>query len=112
MRTKVTRGSSDLVLTRILDAFAQELIDASDEEIFDVAKDLGMDPKARMSAAFAGVTYPARLQLSDFFDVEVPKSLRSVENQTAGELRQQPKNGSRRSKRPQLPTARKTPSDK
>jgi hypothetical protein len=112
MRTKVTRGSSELVLTRILDAFAQELIDAPDEDIFDVAKDLGMDPTTRMSAAFAGVTYPARLQLSDFFDVEMPKKLRSVENQASGELRQQPENGSRRSKRPQLPTARKTPSGK
>lgn len=112
MRTKMTRGSSDLALTRILDAFAQELIDASDEEIFEVANDLGMDPKSRMSAALAGVTYPTRPQLSDFFDVETPGKVRSVEDRTASELRLEPKNGSRRSKRPQLSTDRKIPNDK
>lgn len=101
MRTKVIRGSSELVLTRILDAFAQELIDASDEEVFEVAKDLGMDPEARMSAAFAGVTYPAQPQLSDFFDVEMPNTLRSVESRSAVELRRRPKNGSRPSRRRQ-----------
>ncbi|MFI4885510.1 MAG: hypothetical protein ACHQIF_08075 [Steroidobacterales bacterium] len=52
----MTRGSSERALIRILDAFAQELIDVSDQEILEVAKDLGMDPQAKMSAAFAGVT--------------------------------------------------------
>jgi hypothetical protein len=56
-------------LLRILDGFARELIEAPEEEIREAAQDLGMDPEARMSAAFAGVTYPARPQLSDFFDV-------------------------------------------
>ncbi len=43
MRAKVNKVSSDLVLTRTLDAFAYELIDASDKEILEVAKNLGMD---------------------------------------------------------------------
>jgi len=38
MRTKVKRGSPELALSRILDAFAQELIDASDEEILEAAR--------------------------------------------------------------------------
>ncbi|MGH8318161.1 MAG: hypothetical protein ACREUL_09320 [Steroidobacteraceae bacterium] len=72
MRTKVKTDRSQQVLTRILDAFAQELIDASDEEVLEAAKDLGMDPRMRGSAAFAGLIYPVpgHLQLSDFFDVE------------------------------------------
>lgn len=101
MRTKVIRSSSEQVLTRILDAFAQELIVASDEEIFKAAKDLGMDPEATMSAAFVGLTYPSQPQLSDFFDVEVPEKLQSVGSRSAGELRRHPKNGSRRSRRRQ-----------
>jgi hypothetical protein len=72
MRTKVTKDPSERALTRILDAFAQELIDASDAEVLEAAKDLGMDPNMKWSAAFAGVIYPApgHLQLSDFFDLE------------------------------------------
>lgn len=55
---------------RILDAVAQELADASDEEIREAAKDLGMDLTMRWSAAFAGLNYPepGNLQLSDFFE--------------------------------------------
>jgi len=69
MRTKVKTITSEAKLTRILDAFAQELVESSDEEIFAVATDLGMDLQ-KWSSAFAGVTYPARPQLSDFFDLE------------------------------------------
>jgi hypothetical protein len=75
MRTNVTRTSPELALGRVLDALAQELIHASDEEIMDTAQSLGMDPQLRESAAFAGVTYPGRPQLSDFFDLEVHKKL-------------------------------------
>lgn len=69
MRTKVKSISSELTLTRVLDAFAQELVHASDEEIVAAASELGMDLK-EWSAAFAGLTYPARPQLADFFDLE------------------------------------------
>jgi len=59
-----------VVLTRILEAFGQELIDAPDEEIIEAAKNLGMDPHMKGSGAFAGLTFPAKWQLADFFDVE------------------------------------------
>jgi DNA-directed RNA polymerase delta subunit len=70
MRTKVKVALPEVVLTRILEAFGQELIDASDEEIMEAAKDLGMDLLMKGSGAFAGLTFPAKWQLSDFFDVE------------------------------------------
>jgi hypothetical protein len=69
MRTKVKTIASEVRLTRVLDAFAQELVDASDEEISAAATDLGMDLQ-KWSSAFAGVTYPSRPQLGDFFDLE------------------------------------------
>jgi hypothetical protein len=75
MRTKVKKESPDLTLLRILDAFARELIDVPDEEIIETANALGMDLMKRESAAFAGVTYPTRWQLSDFFDVDPRKVL-------------------------------------
>ena len=75
MRTKVTKRPAELALTRVLDALAQELIDASDEEILDATRSLGMDPTMRESSAFAGITYPARPRLSDFFDLDLRKKL-------------------------------------
>jgi hypothetical protein len=70
MRSKVKLTSPEMALTRILEAFGQELIDASDEEIGEVAKELGMDLQMKGSGAFAGLTFPAKWQMGDFFDVE------------------------------------------
>jgi hypothetical protein len=112
MRTKVKKGSPDLVLTHILDAFARELIDVSDEEIIDAAKDLGMDPGTRTSAAFAGVTYPARPQLSDFFDMDPRKRLQSAGDGIAQDPPAKQKNRARRSKRSQISIERKSPTSK
>jgi hypothetical protein len=75
MRTKVKAMSPEAALDRLLVALGQELIDSSDEEIMEAARDLGMDPKMRESAAFAGLKYPARPQLSDFFDLEACRKL-------------------------------------
>jgi hypothetical protein len=61
----------ETALTRILDALEWELIDASDEEILASAKQLGMDPTRKDSAAFSGVTYPEKPQLADFFDLDI-----------------------------------------
>jgi len=85
MRTKVKKSSAELALTRILDAFAQELVDVSDDEILGVAEDLRMDLTTRESAAFAGVTYPARPQASDFFDLETREKLQSVGSRNASD---------------------------
>jgi hypothetical protein len=70
MRTNVKQALPEVVLARILEAFGQELIEASDEEIMEAAKELGMDPHMKGSAAYAGLIFPAKWQLSDFFDVE------------------------------------------
>jgi hypothetical protein len=70
MRTDVKVALPEVVLTRILEAFGQELMDASDEEIMEAAKDLGMDLQMKGSGAYAGVTYSAKWQLADSFDVE------------------------------------------
>jgi hypothetical protein len=75
MRTKVKVALPELVLTRILDALGQELIDASDDEIMEAAKELGMDPHMKGSAAFLGLTFPTRVNISDVFDLEAIKDL-------------------------------------
>jgi hypothetical protein len=75
MRTEVRVALPEVILTRIVDALGQELIDASDEEIMEAAKDLGMDPHMKGSAAFLGVTFPTRLNVSDVFDLEAIKDL-------------------------------------
>jgi hypothetical protein len=75
MRTKVKVELPEVALTRILDALGQELIDASDEEIMEAAKDLGMDPHMKGSAAFLGLTFPSRVNVSDVFDLEAIKDL-------------------------------------
>ena len=77
MRTKVRMELPETALTRILDAFGQELIDAPDEEIMEAAKDLGMDPHMKGSAAFLGLTFPTRVNVSDVFDIEAIKDLLS-----------------------------------
>jgi hypothetical protein len=73
MRTKVkqTSASPEAKLTRLLEALEQEVIDASDEEILAAAIELGMNPKMKGSALFAGLRYPTRPQLADFFDLGV-----------------------------------------
>jgi hypothetical protein len=112
MRTKVKKESSELELMRILDAFARELIDVSDEEILEAAQVLGMDPRTRESAAFAGLAYPARWQLSDFFDIDARKGLQRPVGQIAGDPPAEQKNNSRRSKRPRNSIEGKNPSSK
>jgi hypothetical protein len=71
----VTRSSPETALLRVLDALAQELIEASDEEIQEIAQALRMDLTMPESAAWAGVTYFARPRLDEFFDVDPHKKL-------------------------------------
>ena len=65
MRTNVKASAA---LTRLIEAVELELINTSDEEIRDAARDLGMDLSMKQSAAFSGLNYPAKPQLSDFFE--------------------------------------------
>jgi len=75
VRSKVTKGSPEAALMRVLDALAQELSEASDEEVLEAAKALRMDLTMPESAAWAGVTYFARPRLDEFFDIETHKKL-------------------------------------
>lgn len=70
MRTKVILGRV-AALERVIDALAVELIESTDEELLEAARDLGIDPTMRGSAAFIGLKYPAVPRFSDFFEAPV-----------------------------------------
>jgi hypothetical protein len=57
MRKSVSADWPEAALARIVSALGQELLDASDEEILAAAKDLGMNPGMKGSAAFLGLKY-------------------------------------------------------
>jgi hypothetical protein len=107
MGTKVKRTSPGVALDRVLEALGQDLIEASDEEIIQAAKDLGMDPTMRESAAFRGLKYPATPQLSDFFELEVCRKLQAEAGRIATVPPAQPKRKAQRSKRTAIPADRK-----
>jgi len=111
MRTKVMAASPEMALTRILDALGQELIDASDEEVMEAAKALGMDPTMRGSAAFAGLKYPAKAGLSDFFALEACRQLQLAGQRPPTQADPEPKRKARRSRRDAIPAPRKRPAD-
>lgn len=71
MPAKIKAISPELKLTRILRSLEQELIDASDEDLMQAARDLGMNPKMKGSAAFLGVRYPDKMRMADFFEHSV-----------------------------------------
>ena len=76
MRKRLKAVPAESALGRVLEALKQELIDASDEEISAAARELRMNLEMPESAAFAGLTYPARPLLSDFFELEVFRQMR------------------------------------
>jgi hypothetical protein len=78
MRTKIKAPLPEVALSRILETLGQELIDASDGEIQQAAKALGMNPQMKGSAAFAGLKFPAEWQLSDFFELDVTTKLQAA----------------------------------
>jgi hypothetical protein len=61
-------------LERVIETLAVDLVESTDEELLQVAKDLGMDPTMRGSAAFIGLKYPVVRELSDFFEPPRPLS--------------------------------------
>jgi hypothetical protein len=69
--------SSTAALARVLDGLEQELIDASNEEILEAAKDLGMNPMMKGSAAFMGLNHPGTARVDDFFDAEMLTQIRA-----------------------------------
>jgi len=70
MRKQPALILSEAALAGVLDALEEELIDASDEEILEAARDLGMNPMMKGSAAFLGLQYGVSPRFSDFFDDE------------------------------------------
>jgi hypothetical protein len=114
MRTEVKAPLPEQVLTRILEAFGQELINATDEEILQAAKDLGMNPQMKGSAAFLGLTFPAKWQLADVFDIEALKEHfeREARKRIADATSTDPKPKARRSIRSKISTDRKDPGPK
>jgi hypothetical protein len=50
------RTRPEVGLERILNAIERDVLDATDDEILSAAKDLGMEPSMKGSAAFIGVT--------------------------------------------------------
>ena len=103
MRKQLKAVSTEGALVRVLEALQQELVDASDEEVRAAACELGMSLEMRESAAFAGLTYPARLQLSDFFELETFRQMRLADARAGTQAlkRQRPTltRGRRRKKR-------------
>jgi hypothetical protein len=68
MPARMTQVWPEVALARIGTEFAEELLAATDEEIMDAARDLGMNPAMKGSAAFAGVKYPISARaLQSFF---------------------------------------------
>jgi hypothetical protein len=63
MRKSVSAEWPQAALARILAALGQELLDASDEEILAAAKELGMNPAMKGSAAFHGLKYTRHARL-------------------------------------------------
>jgi len=103
MRKKLKAAAADAALERVLEALKQELIDAPDEEIREAARSLGMKLEMKESAAFAGLTYPARPQLSDFFELEALRQMPRLEQSMADNarpVRVQPRGQKQRRKRP------------
>jgi hypothetical protein len=67
MRTSVKRVPPETALERVLAALERELVEAPEAEILEAARELGMDPSMKGSAAFLGLRYPATPRLEDFF---------------------------------------------
>jgi RNA polymerase sigma-70 factor (ECF subfamily) len=76
--------------TRLLEVLVQELIQASDGEIIQAAKDLGMDPRMRASAAFIGLRFPVEGDVSDFFDVEAYNKFKMEQARDANTMARAP----------------------
>jgi hypothetical protein len=80
MRKNMRRVFPEVALERLLEALEVEIIEASDDDILDAARDLGMNPAMRGSAAFLGLKGPALPQWEAFFAAVEPERLRLLES--------------------------------
>lgn len=107
MRTKLTIAHPEAALNRLLDALASELCEASDEEILEAAKELGMNPLMKGSAAFLGLRIPPVADFTEwaefFGSEEVKSALAKLSLNSGGESPAlELKLKGRRSKRPTI----------
>ena len=77
MRKHLAVSTPEATLGRVLDAFEEELLQASDEEILEAARDLGMNPMMKGSAAFLGLHTPDPAKITDFFDPATASAIRA-----------------------------------
>jgi hypothetical protein len=68
MRESLSTKWPELALARILAAFEQELLAASDDEILAAAQQLGMNPAMKGSAAFLGLRFLRRASPAEWLD--------------------------------------------
>jgi hypothetical protein len=103
MRPKVAPTRRVAAFERVLEALAQELVESTDDELLEAARELGMEPTMRGSAAFIGLRYPAIPRLSDFFELPaahplaIPTRRHSLPNRGSAT---QPRARKKRRKRP------------
>ena len=67
MHAKLKRAAAAARLERLIDALAEDLAEATDEEVLQACADLGMNPQMRGSAAFLGLKGPS-VTWREFFD--------------------------------------------
>jgi DNA-directed RNA polymerase specialized sigma54-like protein len=109
MRTKLTPATSAAALGRMLDQLDRELIEASDEEVLEAARDLGMNPMMKGSAAFLGLQ---SFSFAEFLEGDALRNVlleRAAQNSAARELASKRK--ARRLKQ-ERPIERKDSADK
>jgi hypothetical protein len=85
MRNTLMLTKPAAALGRILDQLDRELIDASDEDIMEAARDLGMNPMMKGSAAFLGLQ---AFSLAEFFDGDAVRNAlleRAAQNAAASQ---------------------------
>jgi hypothetical protein len=117
MPSKLKRASTQAALERVLEALKQELVDTPDEEITAAAQELGMNLELPESGAFAGLTYPARWHLSDFFELEAFRQMQLEEDEripgtaSATSMPARPRRNVPRGKRADAVRSRKTRKD-
>jgi len=70
MPQQVTRQNHQRRLQRILLALEREVLQASDKEVRDAARDVGIDPDMKGSIAWVGITFPAKVRIEEVFDME------------------------------------------
>lgn len=69
MHTKFNLAWAEASLSRILEAFEQEILEVSEAEIMDAAKELGMKPDMKGSAALMDLKYAFGIAGEDICDM-------------------------------------------